>query len=286
MGFGCSVPAIMATRTLESRKDRILTILMIPFMSCSAKLPIYLLFVSAFFEKNQALILLSLYAIGVLVGVIGSYFTKAIMFKNEDVPFVMELPPYRVPSVRSVLSHMWTSASQYLKKIASVIFIASIILWSLSYYPKNENDKTRSQQLESSYIGMIGHAIEPIVKPLGFDWKMGVCLVTGLSAKEVIVSTIGILYSDADVENEDVVTISENLNSAVYSSGTSVGSKVFTPLVAYNFLLFTLLYVPCLATVGVVAKELNKKWALFVALYTTGLAWIVTFVIYQIGNLF
>lgn len=293
MGFGCNVPAILATRTLESRKDRIMTILMIPFMSCSARLPIYMLFVTAFFEKHQALILMSLYAVGILVGVISSLIGKRFMFKKQEAPFVMELPPYRIPTFRNIFSHMWHNSSQYLKKISSVILVASIAIWALGYFPRQPEGTSRKEQVENSYIGKIGHAIEPVVRPLGFDWKMGVGIVTGFGAKEIIVSTLGILYNPdteaietLDDYSDDPGNLAANLRNAEYSSGPKTGEKVFTPLIAYGFLLFVLLYMPCAAAITTIYKELNWRWALLVATYTTAVAWIVSFMFHLVSSLF
>lgn len=281
IGFGCSVPAIMATRSLENRKDRFLTVLTVPFISCSARLPVYLLLVSAFFGKNQGLVLLSIYLIGVLMAILTALLLKKIAFKNENDHFVMELPPYRMPTLRNTLIHMWEKSVQYLKKMGTVILFASIIIWALGYFPQSHQED-QVAQMEQSYIGKIGHAIEPVVAPLGFDWKMGVSLVTGLAAKEVVVSTMGILYEgDADL-NESSPKLIDSLQEQVNEEGEAV----FTPLVAFAFMIFILLYFPCIATVVAIGKEIGTKWAWFSVIYQTGLAWLVSFLVFQIGSLF
>jgi len=311
-GFGCGVPAIMATRTLENPKDRIITMLAIPFMSCSARLPVYLLFVSAFFEKHQALILLSIYLIGIFMAILTALILKKTKFKNDTGQFVMELPPYRIPTLRNTLLHMWEKAVQYLKKMGTIILVASTIIWMLGYFPQyNEemeaidhqievvnNDQSLSEesrqntlaqleidkasaQSENSYIGRIGKFIEPFFRPLGFDWKMGVSILSGSAAKEIVVSSLGVLYH-ADVEADES---SERL-TAILKSHQNDSQHPITPLVAFGFMLFVLLYYPCVAAVTAIAKESNWKWAAFEVVYTTAVAWIVSFLTYQIGSLF
>ena len=282
IGFGCGVPAIMATRTLENPKDRILTILTIPFMSCSARLPVYLLFVAAFFSRNQGLVLMSLYAIGILFAILTSLLLNKTVFKNASDQFVMELPPYRFPTVRNILVHMWDKSVLYLKKMATVILAASVIIWALGYFPRPKTEMTPAQQAEQSYIGRIGHAIEPVVKPLGFDWRMGVSLATGLAAKEVVVSSLGVLYDAQEVEGDDGTA---GLQAKLQSVTDENGNAFFSPLKAYTFLLFILLYFPCIAAISAIAKEAGRKWAAFSVVYTTGLAWIVSFIFWHVGLL-
>ena len=277
IGFGCGVPAIMATRTLESRKDRILTIITIPFMSCSARLPVFLLFVSAFFNKHQALVLVGLYLVGILVAVVTSLLMKKIAFKNTDDQFVMELPPYRFPTARNVLRHMWDKSVQYLKKMGTVILAASVIIWALGYFPRAKEDQSAAEQTANSYIGKIGKAIQPAFAPLGFDWKMSVSLLTGFAAKEVVVSSLGVLYSP-DGEEAEEAGLAANLQNATDSSGAAV----FTKPVVWSFLLFVLLYFPCIAAVSAVHREAGRKWAWFTVLYTTAVAWVVSFIVYHI----
>lgn len=282
IGFGCNVPAIMATRTLESRRDRIMTMLIIPFMSCSARLPVYILLVSAFFTANQGLVLLSVYAVGLLLAIGTALLLKKTLFAKSSDPFVMELPPYRMPTMRNTTIHMWSKAGQYLKKMGTVILFASVLIWALGYFPVNRTaDLGSATHLEGSYIGQIGKFIEPAIEPLGFDWKMGVSIVTGLAAKEIVVSSMGILYHVSDVE-ENTQNLAENLKKQVNDKG----EKVFTPLVAYAFMLFILIYFPCMAVIAAIRKEAGWKWAFFTIFYTTGLAWLVSCCVYQIGSLF
>ena len=314
MGFGCNVPAMMATRTLENKKDRLLTMMITPFMSCSARLPVYVLFISAFFPKNQGLILFSIYFIGVALAVIVALVMKRLMFAKQDVPFVMELPPYRIPTLKSTTMHMWHKGVQYLNKMGTVILTASIIIWALGYYPRNvqtkENYENQIQKVQSdsrlsgiekekqtlqikrlsvsdhqekSYIGQLGHAIEPVIRPLGFDWKIGVCIITGVAAKEIVVSTMGVLYQ---ADEGATASLKEKLRQQEYSNGDMKGQKVFTPLVAFCFMIFVLIYAPCVAAMAALKKESNWKWALFTVTYTTCIAWIVSFLTYQIGTLF
>ncbi|HOF16211.1 MAG TPA: ferrous iron transport protein B [Bacteroidales bacterium] len=316
MGFGCGVPAIMATRTLENRKDRILTMLAIPFMSCSARLPVYVLLISAFFTKCQGLILFSIYLIGILFAVLTTLLVKKLILKGEDAPFVMELPPYRIPTLKNTTIHMWHKAVQYLKKMGTVILLASIIIWALGYFPQNieysvdydkqiKNIKTdltlnasiknekiaeidflrKSEKMEKSYIGQLGHFVEPAIRPLGFDWKIGVSLITGLAAKEVVVSTMGVLYQTNDDEDGNV-GLQKKLKEQTFTSGDRIGEKVFNPLVAYTLMIFILLYFPCVAAIAAIRKEANLKWAIFVVFYTTSLAWLVSLIVYQVGILF
>jgi ferrous iron transport protein B len=319
MGFGCNVPAIMSTRTLENRNDRLLTMLINPFMSCSARLPVYLVIIGAVFPKNAGTVLFLVYASGIVLSILVAKIFKKLLFKSEDAPFVMELPPYRKPVFRVSLKHMWHKGSQYLKKMGGIILIASILIWALGYFPlntdltasidneiqqietefqqsKNEELKTELMSLQSerkvllqenSYIGKIGHFIEPVIRPLGFDWKIGVSIVTGIAAKEIVVSTMGVLYG-AEFANEDSSeALKKAINSEVYQTGKNKGKKVFSPLVSIAFLIFVLVYFPCIAVIAAIKKESGSwKWAVFMVLYTTGLAWFLSFSIYQIGSLF
>lgn len=282
IGFGCNVPAIMATRTLESRRDRVMTMLIVPFMSCSARLPVYILLVSAFFTVNQGLVLLSVYVVGILLAVGTSVLLKKTLFAKSSDPFVMELPPYRMPTLRNTTVHMWGKAGQYLRKMGTIILFASVLIWALGYFPLKNEGMDSQAHLENSYIGRLGKGIEPVIEPLGFDWKMGVSIVTGLAAKEIVVSTMGILYhagEDADERSQSLITsLQEERNEA--------GERVFTPLVAYCFMLFILIYFPCMAVIAAIRKEAGWKWAAFTVFYTTGLAWVVSFCVYQVGSLF
>ena len=325
IGFGCSVPAIMATRTLENKKDRILTIITVPFMSCSARLPVYLLLISALFTTShgmfvtgvyKGLILTSIYLVGIVMAILTSLLMKKIAFKHNSDQFVMELPPYRIPTFRNAVIHMWDKSVQYLKKMGTVILLATIIIWALEYFPQHspqidrytaqiervEADTTLAQadreaqvaqleldrssvQTENSYLGRVGKVIAPVFRPLGFDWKMSVSLLTGFAAKEIVVSSMGVLYHADTEADENSSALKASIQAQTWTSGKLAGQKVFTPLVAYVFMIFILLYVPCVAAVSAVYKEAGGKWALFSVLFNTSLAWIVSFLIYQIGML-
>ncbi|MDR0422130.1 MAG: ferrous iron transport protein B [Proteiniphilum sp.] len=313
MGFGCNVPAIMSTRTIESRNSRMITMLIVPFMSCSARLPVYILFVSAFFPAKGSFILLGLYATGILVAILTALLLRKKVFKKEDTPFVMELPPYRMPAPKSVLIHMWDRSRQYLGKMGGPILIASILIWFLGYFPRDgereaqfdrqaarietlcaQNEITvgeRDRQLsalerqrstehqENSCIGRIGQTIEPVMRPLGFDWKISIGLLSGMAAKEIVISTMGVLYTG---DGEDQQSLQERLKTEVHADG----SPVFTPQVIIGFLLFVLIYFPCIATIVAIREESHsRKWALFSVLYSTGLAWLIVFLIRQIAGL-
>jgi len=284
IGFGCNVPAIMATRTLESRKDRILTMMIIPFMSCSARLPVYVLLISAFFPENQGLVLFGLYVMGILIGVITALILQRFFFKIRSAPFVMELPPYRIPTLRSSLLHMWHKSKQYLSKMGTVILVASVLIWALGYFPLRKDSPDLSGRKEFSYIGRMGHWMEPVLSPLGFDWKMGVSIFTGIAAKEVVVSSMGILYLQS-AEEAPEISLSEQLKEERYTAGSKQGEKVFSPLVALGFMLFILIYFPCVATLAAIRKEAGWHWALFAVLYTTGVAWLISFLVFQGGVL-
>ncbi len=277
IGFGCNVPAVMATRTLENKKDRLLTMLTIPFMSCSARLPVYLLLVSAFFDHNKGLILLGIYLIGILIAVASAAILNKTLFKNETDQFVMELPPYRIPTLRNTLIHMWDKSAMYLKKMGTIILFASIVIWALCYFPHQVDTNDATKQIERSYMGQIGHTIEPVIKPLGFDWRMGVGLLSGMAAKEIIVSSLGILY-----ENEEAASLSESLPAHF----AALSSPQHSSLRAFSFMLFVLLYFPCTATLVAIGREAGWKWATFALVYTTAIAWIVSFAVWQIGSLF
>lgn len=270
MGFGCNVPAIMASRTIEDRKCRLITMLVNPLMSCSARLPIYLVMVGAFFPNQASFVLLCIYATGIILAVLMARLFSKFLVRGDDAPFVMELPPYRMPTTKSILRHTWEKGAQYLKKMGGIIMIASIIIWFLGYYPQHDAYETVAEQQENSYIGQIGKAVEPVIEPLGFDWKLGIGLISGVGAKELVVSTLGVLYTnEEDVENV-------NLSNRI----------PITPLAALAYMLFVLIYFPCIATLAAIKQESGSwKWALFAAGYTTVLAWCIAFVVYQLGNL-
>ena len=278
MGFGCNVPAIMATRTIESPKSRLITTLIIPLMSCAGRMPVYILIAGAFFHKNAGLVMLGLYALGILIAIIGakilSYF-----FREDDLPFVMELPPYRVPTAKSIFRHTWIKGKQYLQKMSGIILICSIVIWFLGYFPNNEKFETAQQQQEHSFIGYVGKAMEPALKPLGFDWRMGVGIVAGVGAKELVVSTLGVMYADDEPVVAESNADETRLQRALIKSVTPAG--------ALAYMVFILLYFPCIATFIAIKSETGGwKWALFTAVYTIVLAWIMAFATFHIASLF
>ena len=258
MGFGCNVPAVMATRTIESRRSRLITMLVLPMMSCSARLPIYIMITGAFFTvRYQSLVMISLYVVGIALSVIIARVLSTWVIKGEDTPFVMELPPYRFPTAKAIFRHTWEKGKQYLKKMGGVILVASIIVWALGYF----GTMGVAPSLEDSFIGLLGKAVEPIFAVQGFDWRLDVSLIAGVGAKEIVASTIGVLYGD--------------------------NAYNFSQLTAYSFLLFVLIYFPCIATIAAIKQESGSwRWAFFAAIYTTVLAWVVSALVYQIGSLF
>jgi ferrous iron transport protein B len=328
MGFGCNVPAMMATRTLENRNDRILTMLIIPFMSCSARLPVYILIIGTFFPTNASIVLFGIYMLGIVLAVLFAKVFKASFFKSKEAPFVMELPPYRIPTLKATIRHMWSKGAEYIKKMGGVILVASIIIWALGYFPTeveyskdynkliaqneaqlaekptNANESERSlyqtetdatithlkndmmeEKQHGSYIGQIGQFFAPVLHPLGFDWKMTVSIVTGIAAKEVVVSTMGVLYQEGEGSDESSEGLRNKLKEQKFTGEFRTGERVFDPISALSFLIFILIYFPCVAVVAAIIKEANWKWATFVVFYTTGLAWLASFIIYQVGNL-
>ncbi|MBK6345338.1 MAG: ferrous iron transport protein B [Bacteroidales bacterium] len=331
MGFGCNVPAILSTRIIESRRDRLITMLINPFMSCSARLPVYILFISAFFVSYQGTILFAMYAIGVLIAIGSALLFRKAIFRQPDIPFVMELPPYRTPTLRTILKHMWNRGEQYLRKIGGVILLASIIIWALGYFPRETDqdhiydkklthtrhqyskailqtqqpekviqklkqdeiddvlsimhEKESNRQL-NSYIGRLGHFIEPVMRPLGFDWKMSIALLTGVAAKEITIGTLGVLYQAGDRTDEKSASLITKMQQQTYPDGPMKGQKVFSPLVAFSFMLFILIYFPCVAVVAAIKKESGSwRYAAFIVVYTTGLAYLASLLLYQIGSL-
>jgi len=310
MGFGCNVPAVMATRTIESRRSRLITMMILPFMSCSARLPIYIMIVGTFFAAQwRSTVLVSLYAVGILVAAIVSRIFSRFIIKGEDTPFVMELPPYRWPTAKAIWRHTWEKGKEYLKKMGGIILVASIIVWALSYFPRPTPNPSRQGEelasaqpssdsealpltgergeglMETSYLGRAGQAIEPVFAPQGFNWKLDVSLIAGVGAKEIVASTMGVLYSGDDSFGEDE-TFSED--SAKYTRlRQAMAADGISPLTAYAYLLFILLYFPCLATIVAIKNETEQwRWALCAALYTTCLAWLVSAAVVQIGQLF
>lgn len=300
MGFGCNVPAVMATRTIESRRSRLVTMLILPLMSCSARLPIYVMITGSFFAlKYRSLAMLSLYVIGILMSVIMSRVFSRFLVKGEDTPFVMELPPYRFPTWKAIGRHTWEKGKQYLKKMGGIILVASIIVWALGYFPlPDKPDMGQQERQEHSFIGQIGHAVEPVFRPQGFNWKLDVGLLAGVGAKEIVASTMGVLYSNDDSFKDDNSFSSEggkyvklhkqitqdvaNLHGVSYNEAEPIAT-----LTAFCFLLFVLLYFPCIATIAAIKGETGSwGWALFAAGYTTLLAWVVSAIVFQVGMLF
>ena len=278
MGFGCNVPAILATRTIESPKSRLITTLIIPLMSCAGRMPVYILIAGAFFPKNAGLVMLGLYALGILMAILGAKVLSRF-FKEDDLPFVMELPPYRVPTAKSIFRHTWEKGRQYLQKMSGIILICSIAIWFLGYFPNNERYDTTQQQQEHSFIGYVGKAMEPALKPLGFDWRMGVGIVAGVGAKELVVSTLGVMYAGEEPVDLDSNADETRLQRALIKSVTPAG--------ALAYMVFILLYFPCIATFIAIRNETGGwKWALFTAVYTIILAWVMAFATFHIASLF
>ena len=328
MGFGCNVPAIMATRTIESRNDRLVTMLITPMMSCSARYPVYILLISAFFNQYRGLILFSLYLFGIFLAGLLAFIFKKTLFRAQEIPFVMELPSYRKPTARAIFKHTWFKGEQYLKKMGTIILAASLIIWFLGSFPRNsevrkdfEQQKTQLAQQyqarigmapapekpeireefesemgrleyremnvlqERSFIGYIGKFIEPVIQPLGFDWRMGISLLAGASAKEVVISTLGVLYQ-VDPDEGEGTALTDKLRHNTYESGPRKGQPIFTPLVAMSFMIFVLIYFPCIAVIAAVKRESGQwKWAAFLAVYSTALAWIASWAVYQVGSI-
>ncbi len=283
MGFGCNVPAIMATRTIESRSSRLITILINPFMSCSARLPVFILLAGTFFPERAGLALFGIYIFGGVMAVLTARILRRFMFGEDETPFVMELPPYRIPTLKATLRHMWDRSEQYLKKIGGLILVAAVIIWFLSYYPRvdtsvvtPENIETTTMvQSENSYLGRIGKVCEPVMKPLGLDWRASVALLSGAAAKEIVVSTLGVLYSVDDAESDGA-----SLSAHLIASGN------YSRAAALAMMIFVLLYFPCIATVAAIAQEAGGwRWALFSVVYNTLLAWVVAFAAFHVGTL-
>ena len=294
MGFGCNVPAVMATRTIESRRSRIITMMILPFMSCSARLPIYIMIAGTFFSvAYRSWVLLSLYAVGIAMSIIVSKIFSSLVIKGEDTPFVMELPPYRWPTPKAIWRHTWEKGKEYLKKMGGIILVASIIVWALGYFPHND-DLPHAQQQEQSYIGRMGKAIEPVFSPQGFNWKLDVSLLAGVGAKEIVASSIGVLYSGDDEIDDDDDDDDEFSEDTEFSEDSEKYTRLrqamlregITPMAAYAYLIFILLYFPCVATIVAIKNETGSwRWALFAASYTTVVAWITSALVFQIGSL-
>ena len=297
MGFGCNVPAIMATRTIESRKSRLITMLIIPMMSCAGRLPVFVLIAGAFFGRQAGGVLLGLYALGILLAMIAAR-VMSRFFKDDDLPFVMELPPYRVPTAKSVFRHTWEKGRQYLQKMSGVILICSIVIWFLGYFPNHNAYGSVKEQQEHSFIGYVGKAMEPILEPLGFDWRMGVGIVAGVGAKELVVSTLGVMYAD-----EEPVAVAGGSDDTAQVGGPVITNEVdesvaetrlqralvksVTPAAALAYMVFILLYFPCIATFVAIKNESGGwKWAIITAVYTILLAWVAAFITFRVASLF
>ena len=296
MGFGCNVPAIMAARTIESPKSRLITTLIIPLMSCAGRMPVYILIAGAFFPRHAGLVLLGLYALGIILAILAAK-VMSRFFKDDDLPFVMELPPYRVPTGKSILRHTWEKGRQYLQKMSGVILICSVIIWFLGYFPNHNAYDTVQEQQEHSFIGYVGKAIEPVLEPLGFDWKMGVGIVAGVGAKELVVSTLGVMYAPEEVQADECQAAAgsdqqEQTDDATPATkGQTRLQKALLhsvpPAGALAYMVFILLYFPCVATFEAIRKESGSwKWAIITAVYTIVLAWIAAFITFRIASLF
>ncbi|MBQ3607371.1 MAG: ferrous iron transport protein B [Bacteroidales bacterium] len=333
MGFGCNVPAVMATRTIESRKSRLITMLIIPLMSCAGRLPVYVLIAGAFFPRHAGLVLLGLYALGIILAVIAAK-VMSTFFKDDDLPFVMELPPYRVPTAKSIFRHTWEKGRQYLQKMSGIILVCSMVIWFLGYFPNHDAYGSVQEQQEHSFIGYVGKAMEPVLEPLGFDWRMGVGIVAGVGAKELVVSTLGVMYADEEPVGTGPALAgpagpaldgSDGLEASAGSaipeasvgsdgSGASAGSALtgsavvdgdevpssgadtrlqkalvrsVTPAGALAYMVFILLYFPCIATFVAIKNESGGwKLAIVTAVYTILLAWVAAFITFRLASLF
>ena len=311
MGFGCNVPAIMATRTIENRKSRLITMLIIPLMSCAGRMPVYVLIAGAFFPRHAGLVVLGLYALGILMAIIAAK-VMSFFFKEDDLPFVMELPPYRVPTAKSVFRHTWEKGRQYLQKMSGIILVCSMVIWFLGYFPNHDAYSTVQEQQEHSFIGYVGKAMEPVLEPLGFDWRMGVGIVAGVGAKELVVSTLGVMYADEEPVGAGSALAGSagpeaSAGSAGYAgsgdSARSGGDEVpssgadtrlqkalvrsVTPAGALAYMVFILLYFPCIATFVAIKNESGGwKWAIVTAVYTILLAWVAAFITFRLASLF
>ncbi len=296
MGFGCNVPAIMASRAIESRSSRIITILINPFMSCSARLPVYVLLVGTFFSRHASLVFLGLYLTGILVAVMTARLLRRFWFKTDETPFVMELPPYRIPTLKASLRHMWGKGEQYLKKMGGIILVASIIVWALNYFPVHDGmpgisatteatipagDDSAIDMSKDSYLEMMGKAVNPLMEPIGFHWRTTVAAIAGAPAKEIVVSTLGVLYTGND-EIDDA-----SLSARLTAPNPVTGKPDFTPASALSLMVFVLLYFPCMATVTAIVRETGSwKYGAFSVVYNTLVAWVVAFIVYRVFMLF
>ena len=291
MGFGCNVPAVMATRTIESPKSRLITMLIIPLMSCAGRMPVYILIAGAFFPRHAGLVLLGMYALGIVLAIVAAK-VMSRFFKDDDLPFVMELPPYRVPTGRSIFRHTWEKGKQYLQKMSGIILICSVAIWFLGYFPNHDAYGSVKEQQEHSFIGYVGKAMEPVLKPMGFDWRMGVGIVAGVGAKELVVSTLGVMYADDEPVVSDGNAGQAGMSDVASDSGAETRLqkalvKSVTPPAALAYMVFILLYFPCIATfVAIKSESGGWKWAIVTAVYTIALAWVAAFITFQLASLF
>lgn len=280
IGFGCNVPAIMATKILKDPRDRLVTMLIVPFMSCSARLPVYIVIAGTFFPENAALVMFCLYVLGVILAMLFALLFRKTFNKANHAPYTNSLCEYTTPRLGAVLKNIGYNAGQYLKKMGGIVLIASILLWGLMYFPQKN-----TMDVEQSYIAKIGKTIEPIMKPIGFDWKVSVSLICGIAAKELIVSNLGVLYSDNPDTSAEI--LGAKLKAATYPADeTGIAKPVFTKPVALSFLVFTLIYFPCTGVFAAVAKQSKWKWAIFLVTYTSVVAWILSFATFKISGMF
>ena len=282
MGFGCNVPAVMATRTIESQKSRLITMLIIPLMSCAGRMPVYILIAGAFFPHHAGVVLLGMYALGIILAIAAAK-VMSRFFKDDDLPFVMELPPYRIPTGKSIFRHTWEKGKQYLQKMSGIILICSVAMWFLSYFPNHDAYADHHQQQEHSFIGYVGKTIEPVLEPLGFDWRMGVGIVAGVGAKELVISTLGVMYAD----EEPIDSIAESDQSSGDTRLQKALVRSVSPAAALAYMVFILLYFPCIATFVAIKRESGEwKWAIVTAVYTIVLAWVAAFITFRLASLF
>ena len=282
MGFGCNVPAVMATRTIESQKSRLITMLIIPLMSCAGRMPVYILIAGAFFPHHAGVVLLGMYALGIILAIAAAK-VMSRFFKDDDLPFVMELPPYRIPTGKSIFRHTWEKGKQYLQKMSGIILICSVAMWFLSYFPNHDAYADHHQQQEHSFIGYVGKTIEPVLEPLGFDWRMGVGIVAGVGAKELVISTLGVMYAD----EEPIDSIAESDQSSGDTRLQKALVRSVSPAAALAYMVFILLYFPCIATFVAIKRESGEwKWAIVTAVYTIVLAWVAAFITFHLASLF
>ena len=293
MGFGCNVPAVMATRTIESPKSRLITMLIIPLMSCAGRMPVYILIAGAFFPHHAGVVLLGLYALGIILAIIAAK-VMSRFFKDDDLPFVMELPPYRIPTGKSILRHTWEKGKQYLQKMSGIILICSVAMWFLSYFPNHDAYADHRQQQEHSFIGYVGKTIEPVLEPLGFDWRMGVGIIAGVGAKELVISTLGVMYADEEPIDVPAVSAGDQAGDPVDVGQLSGDTRLqkalvrsVSPAAALAYMVFILLYFPCIATFVAIKRESGQwKWAIITAVYTIVLAWTAAFITYNLASIF